>query len=99
MDATQVKNTVETHAQAVVDPLDMERVQGDMITELHPALPQIAALLPTPVQSASVDSVDHQDDHAIALITYTGESGSITVRSRWEDRGAGQAQIVEVAPV
>lgn len=98
MDEQSVRATVEAHAQAVVDPIDIEHVQSDFIEDLRPQIPAIASLLPQPVTSAHVDSVHFEDDHAIAHITYTGDSGSLTIRTLWEERGAGQAQIVEGAP-
>ena len=98
MDEQSVRATVEAHAKAVVDPIDLEQIQRDFIEDLHPQIPAIAGLLPQPVTSAKVDSVHFEDDHAIAHITYTGDSGSLTIRTLWEDRGAGQAQIVEGAP-
>jgi hypothetical protein len=98
MDEQSVRTTVEAHAQAVVDPIDLEHVERDFIDDLRPQIPAIAGLLPLPVSSAQVDSLHFEDDHAIAHITYTGDSGSMTIRTLWEDRGAGQAQIVEGAP-
>lgn len=98
MDTTQITAIVNAHAQAIVDPLDLAHVQADLIPELHPAIPEIAALLPQPVTSASVDSLDVGPDHAIAVITYTGEEASVSLRSRWEQRAASQPQVVHAAP-
>lgn len=99
MDEGQIRQLAQAHVDAVIDPIDVPKIQSDLIEELHPALPQIAALLPQPVTSASVDSVEAADDHAIAHVTYTGDSGSLSIRQRWEDRGGAQPQIVEAAPV
>ena len=98
MDEATLRSVVEAHAQAVCDPMDEAHVQADLIEELHPQLPAIARLLPQPVRSATVDSLVVGDDHATALITYTGDDGSVTINSRWEHRGGEQAQIVSAAP-
>lgn len=98
MEEATLRPFVEAHAAAVCDPIDVEHVQADLIEDLHAGLPSIAAALPQPVTSASIDALDVHDDHAIAHITYSGADASLTIRSRWEDRGAGQPQVVEVVP-
>ena len=99
MDETTLRPVAEAHAQAVCDPIDEAHLQADFIEELHPQLPAIAQTLPQPVREATVDSVVIADDgHATVLITYTGDDSSVTINSRWEDRGGSQPQIVEAAP-
>lgn len=98
MDEATLRPVVEAHAQAVCDPMDAAHVQADLIEELHPQLPAIAQMLPQPVRSATVDSIVDGDDHAVALITYTGDGSSLTIKSRWEDRGGAQPQIVSAEP-
>lgn len=39
MDQQIVCDTVEAHAQAIVDPIDVGHVEADLIEELHPQLP------------------------------------------------------------
>ena len=99
MDEATIRPIVAAHAEAVCDPIDIAHVQADMIEELHPGLTQLAVLLPQPVRSATVDELEVHDDHVLALITYRGDDGkSLSVRSRWEDRGGDQPQIVQAAP-
>ena len=98
MDEASLRPVIEAHAQAVCDPMDQAHVQADLVDELHPQLPAIASMLPQPVRSATVDSLVMATDHATALITYTGDDSSLTLKSRWEDRGAGQPQVVSAAP-
>lgn len=98
MDEATLRPVVEAHAQAACDPMDAAHVQADLIDEMHPQLPAIAQMLPQPVRSATVDSLVVADDHATALITYTGDAASLTINSRWEDRGGGQPQVVSAAP-
>ena len=99
MDEASTRAIIDAHAAAVVDPLDVAQIQADLIEDLHPQIPAIAALLPQPVREASVDRLDVAADHAIAELTYRGDAASITIRSRWEDRGAGRPQMVEAAPL
>jgi hypothetical protein len=98
MDEATIRPVVEAHAQAVCDPVDAAHLRADFIDELHPQLPAIAQMLPQPVRSAAVDSLVVADDHTTALITYTGDETSVTINSRWEDRGAAKPQIVSAAP-
>lgn len=99
MDEATLRPVVEAHAQAVCDPMDAEHVQADLVDELHAQLPAIAQMLPQPVRSATVDSIVMGDDHAVALITYSGDDdSSLTLKSRWEDRGAGRPQVVSAEP-
>ena len=99
MDEATLRPVVEAHAQAICDPMDEAHVQADLVEELHPQLPAIAQLLPQPVRSATVDSVVVAEDHGIALTTYVGDDDqSVTINSRWEDRGADQPQVVSAAP-
>jgi hypothetical protein len=99
MDEAQLKQTIDAHANAVVDPLDIEHIQSDLIADLHPQIPVIAQLLPIPVKTATVDTLDIEADHAIATITYTGDEGAVSMRSRWEQRDGTQAQMVHAEPV
>ena len=99
MDEAALRPVVEAHAQAVCDPMDAAHVQADLVDELHPQLPAIAQILPQPVRSAVVDSLVVADDHAVALITYSGDDDmSVTINSRWEERGGPHPQIVSAAP-
>ncbi len=98
MDEALLRETVESHAQAIVDPMDVARVQSDLIEELHPQLPVIAQLLPQPVTSANVDEVSVHDEHADVRITYAGADKSLTIASRWEERGSDRPQIVQAVP-
>jgi hypothetical protein len=92
-----MEQTAEHHGHAVVRG-DMDAVVADIAEELHPGVPQVAALLPQPTADAQVVSLDVQDDHAICEIRYSNEETSITLRSRWEERD-GRPLIVEVGPV
>jgi hypothetical protein len=49
-------------------------------------LPQIVQALPQPVTGADVLSVDVGDAESVAMISYSGDRGEVTIRSRWQDR-------------
>ena len=98
MDEATLRPVVEAHAQAFCDPVDAAHVQADLIEELHPQLPAIAQMLPQPVRSATVVSIVVAEDHATALIAYTGDDSSLTINSRWEDRGGERPQVVSATP-
>jgi hypothetical protein len=98
MDEASVRPVVEAHAEAVVDPIDVDHVTNDFVEDLRPQVPSLATVLPQPVTSADVEKVDVQDDHADVTITYSGAEQSVSINTRWEDRGSGRPQIVEAAP-
>lgn len=97
MDETRAREAVDAHAKAVVDG-DMDHVVNDFIEELRPQVPEIGKLLPRPVTEAEVQSFEVEGERGVAHIRYAGDSGEVTIRSVWEERG-GPPQIVEGAPV
>jgi hypothetical protein len=58
---------------------DMDVVAGDFSEVLRPHLLQIASALPQPTTAAEVISVEFADYEAVAMITYSGENGALTV--------------------
>jgi hypothetical protein len=98
MDHAQITQLAEEHGRAVIAH-DDERVITDIIAELHPLIPQLAAALPDPLTGSRVVSVIVFDDHAETLTQYSGPVATVTVKARWEDRGDGRPQIVSASPV
>ena len=97
MDEAQARDYIEQHAEAVVRG-DMDGILADFSEELRPGAPQIVNdVLPQPVTSAEVLSVDVGHSEAVAMIRYSGD-GELTVRSRWLER-AGRPVIVHAEPV
>jgi hypothetical protein len=96
MDESTTRRHVQEHADAVVRG-DMDHVVGDFVEEMRPQVPQIAQSLPLPVTSAEVLSVEVGDE-SVARIRYTGESGSVTIQSRWRDVD-GRPEIFAGEPV
>jgi hypothetical protein len=97
MEEAKVREYAERHGKSV-ERGDMAAVASDMIEDLHPQLPVVEQILPNPCNKAEVLSVEPAEDHAIVHIRYTGDDKTVTVRSRWEERG-GTPMIVDAGPV
>jgi hypothetical protein len=96
MDDQRTREYVEQHAQAVVRG-DTDAVVADFSQEMQPRVPQLVQALPQPVTSAEVLSVEVGDSESVAMIRYSGDTGDVTVRSRWQDEG-GRPVIVHAEP-
>jgi hypothetical protein len=96
MDDQQTRDHITQHADAVVRG-DMDAVVADFTEGMRPHVPQIAQGLPQPVTAADVLSVDVGDTESVAMIRYSGDSGDVTIRSRWQDEG-GRPVIVHAEP-
>ncbi|MGA9858258.1 MAG: hypothetical protein WBQ18_10385 [Solirubrobacteraceae bacterium] len=97
MDEQQTRTCVQAHADAVVRG-DFDHVTEDFIVEMRPQVPAIGQSLPQPVTSAEVQSLTVGDEESVAEISYTGDSGSVTIRSHWRDVD-GRPQIVAGQPI
>ncbi len=97
MEEAKVREHAERHGKSV-ERGDMAAVASDLIEDLHPQLPVIGQILPNPCTKAEVLSVEPGEDHAIVHIRYSGDDKTVTIRSRWEERG-GTPMIVDAAPV
>jgi hypothetical protein len=99
MDAGSIRKHIQKHADAVVHGL-WAAVAADFAEELRLQVPQVIEGLPRPaVMSAEVLSVEIGEPDSVAMIRYSGESGDVTLRSRWEDRGGEHPVIVQIEPV
>lgn len=96
MDDQQTRDHIDQHAAAVVRG-DMDAIVADFAEDLRPQVPQIAQALPQPVTGADVLSVDVGETESVAMIRYSGASGDVTIRSRWQDQG-GRPVIVHAEP-
>jgi hypothetical protein len=96
MDEARTRDHCTQHA-AAVERGDMDAVVADFSEDLRPQVPQIAQALPQPVTAAEVLSVAVGDAESVALIRYSGDSGEVTIRSRWQDQ-AGRPVIVAAEP-
>jgi hypothetical protein len=96
MDAQQTRDQIKQHADAVVRG-DMDAVVADFTASMRPHVPEIAQALPQPVTAAEVLSVDVGNTESVAMICYSGDTGDVTIRSRWQDEG-GRPVIVHAEP-
>jgi hypothetical protein len=96
MDADTTREHIEEHAVAV-ERGDMDAVVADFSKDLRPQVPQIAQVLPQPVTAAEVLSVELGDAESVALIRYSGDTGEVTIRSRWREED-GRPVIVAAEP-
>jgi hypothetical protein len=95
MDAHQVRECVQRHADAVAAG-DMATAFADMTEALQAEMAQASADAPAPAfDHAEVLSIDVGSDESQALIRYSGGGGSATVRSHWRDDG-GRPRITRV---
>lgn len=96
MDNQRTRDHIKQHADAVVRG-DMDAVVADFTGTLQPHVPQIAQALPQPVTGAEVLSVDVGETETVAMICYSGNTGDVRIRSRWQDEG-GRPVIVQAEP-
>lgn len=97
MDDANTRSHIQQHADAVVRG-DIDAVTADFQPELRPQVPEIAKSLPMPVTDAEVLSVEVGEEESVAMIRYAGQSGSVTIRSRWREFD-GRPLIVHGEPV
>ena len=97
MDDGKTRAHIEAHADAVVRG-DMDTIVADFSEALRPQVPQLAQLLPHPVTSAEVVSLHVEEAESVATILFLGDSGKVTLRTRWQDHD-GYPVIVEMEPV
>ncbi len=96
LDETRTRDHVGEHADAVKRG-DMDAVVADFTEDLRPQVPQLAQALPLPVTAADVMSLEVGDAESVALIRYAGDSGEVTIRSRWQEE-AERPLIVAAEP-
>jgi 5,10-methenyltetrahydromethanopterin hydrogenase len=97
VDEVPTRQHVEAHAKAVVEG-DMDTVTNDFVPDMRDQVQGAAEKLPQPVEEASVEKLEMEDDHAIAQIRYSNERESVALRTRWEEHG-GRPMIVKVDEV
>jgi hypothetical protein len=99
MDSLLIARLAHEHGQAVVGN-DRSQIIADIVAELHPLIPQLAAVLPDPPHRCpSAFSTDVFDDYAERMTEYSAPAPTVTVKARWEDRSGGRPQIVAASPV
>ena len=95
------EQTVREHAQEYCDALsagDVGRAAQEMSRELQANLGPLVAMLPLPLTSARIESIDMAGTAYLAVIHLSGEEGSIRLQTRWKERD-GRPTIVEASHV
>ncbi len=93
------EQAVRDHAQAHVDALvagDVDRAIEDLSQELHRNLGEIMAMLPLPLVSGEVESVDTTGSGFTTVVQLVGESTETRLQLRWKDRD-GRPTVVEAS--
>ncbi|HUE27715.1 MAG TPA: hypothetical protein VMP89_13150 [Solirubrobacteraceae bacterium] len=96
MDEASTRKHVAQHADSVKRG-DMDAVVADFSEQLRPHVPGLAQMLPQPVELAEVLSAEVGEHECVALIHYSGGTGEVTIRSRWQEEG-GRPVIVAAEP-
>jgi hypothetical protein len=95
MDEAPARKHAEAHAKAVTEG-DMDTVTNDFVPDLRDRVPGLAEKLPQPVESAEVEKVEVEGDHANVQIRYSNERESVAIRTRWEEHD-GRPMIVDAS--
>lgn len=99
MNDEETRACIQEHADALVRG-DMDTAAADFSEGLRPQvpqIPQIAQVLPRPVTAAEVLSVDVGEQESVARIRYSGDTGTVAVRSHCQEQG-GRPVIVHAEP-
>jgi len=95
VDEAPTRKHVEAHAKAVIEG-DMDTVTNDFVPDLRDRAKSLAGKLPQPIESADVEKLEMQDDHADVEIRYSNERESTAIRTRWEEHD-GRPMIVDAS--
>ena len=93
------EQTVQQHAQGHIDALmagDVGRALEDLSAELRRQPGELMAMLPLPLSSAEVESVDMAGSGYTAVLHLIGETDETRLETRWKERD-GRPTIVEVS--
>ncbi|HEV8544818.1 MAG TPA: hypothetical protein VGQ64_00870 [Candidatus Limnocylindrales bacterium] len=92
--------TVRTHAESFSDALvagDIDRAALELSKELRSNLGPLVGLLPLPVASATIESIDRTGSSGFnVVLNLVGESTEVRLQTRWKDRD-GEPTIVEAS--
>jgi hypothetical protein len=93
------EGVVREHADAYCAALlagDIERAAEELSNELRANLGQMVAMLPMPLTSASVESLERTASGFRAVVHLIGESSETRLETRWKER-EDRPVIVEVS--
>jgi hypothetical protein len=95
------EQTVRTRAEAWCDALvagDMELAGQDLSDQLSANLGELVAMLPMPLTSASVESLERTPSGFLGVVHLVGETSETRLETRWKERD-DRPVIVEVSHV
>jgi hypothetical protein len=91
---------IRAHAQSFSDALvagDIDRAATELSKELRTNLGPLVGLLPLPLASATIESVDRAGSSGFnVVLNLVGESTEVRLQTRWKDRD-GEPTIVEAS--
>jgi hypothetical protein len=93
------EQAVRDHAQGHLDALlagDVGRALQDLSDQLQSQPGGLMAMLPLPLTSAEVESVEMAGSGYMAVLHLVGETDETRLETRWKDRD-GRPTIVEVS--
>lgn len=95
MDEQTVRERAEAYCEALVAG-DMERAAEDLSKELYANLGQMVSMLPMPLTTATVESLERTASGFRAVLHLVGETNETRLETRWKERD-DRAVIVEVS--
>jgi hypothetical protein len=93
------EQAVRDHAQGHLDALiagDVDRALQDLSKELRSQPGELMAMLPLPLTSGEIETVDLAGSGYTAVLHLVGETDETRLQTRWKDRD-GRPTIVEVS--
>jgi hypothetical protein len=97
MDEQTVREHAQAHCRALVSG-DIGKASQDMSRELQQNLGPLVAMLPLPLTSATIESVEMTGTAYRAVLHLVGDEGEIRLETRWKERD-GKPTIVEASRV
>jgi len=85
MEEQSVRENAEAFCEALVAG-DIERATQHLSEQLHANLGQLVAMLPMPLTSATVESLERTASGFRAVVHLVGESDETRLETRWKDR-------------
>jgi hypothetical protein len=95
IDEAAIRTRAEAFGAALVEG-DVDRAISDFSPELRRNLGEVLSLLPLPVTTATVESVERAGSGFNVVHLLVGESDEVEVQTRWKDRN-GEAVVVEAS--
>lgn len=97
MDEQSVREHAQAHCEALLSG-DIGLASQSMSRELQSNLGPLVAMLPLPLTSATVESVEMTGKAYRAVLHLVGEEGEIRLETRWKERD-GKPTIIEASHI